>query len=581
MGLKDWVRRATTVPGTHAAKDTAAAAKDTAARGAAAADTLKEQAYTSHAGTREEFNNAQAAIEGQVGQFRELKDNLANKEANLAEVGQAKWMRERGASEIDKTRLGAASTVANTQLGNASQAQAAQLSPQQRAQSAQLRPAAQTQAAQIQGGQSQQQDALLSALTNQALGKSGPSAADLVAQRSMEQNMQQQMSAAASARGGVNAGMVQRGMAQNIANTNQSINRDAMIARAQEQQGAQELAAQSLGQARGQDIQLGSTQAQLSQQANLANQSAANQFSLQQGSMEQQANLQNAQLATELNMQQGQMQQQTNLANQSAANQFALQQGALNQQSALANQDALNQSTLQQGLLDQQTNIAQASANDQAAQFYLNQEAQRRQNNASLQQQANQFNATTQNQFDFNQLAGLQNLIGAEAGAYTQSLDLERMRNQDLANALTNVGNLNIGVAGAQGAASGAQLAPGGASMSLLGSLIQGGGTIATAMSDKKSKRNFTSQKTGNKKLIDALKSSKEYSYKEGYGQDTKKRYFGPMANDLPDSLVLDNNGIKMVDTGRFALSLGSVVGQQQEQIDKLAAALRSTKNGR
>jgi len=111
----------------------------------------------------------------------------------------------------------------------------------------------------------QGQAGLVSQLQGQVAGTAGPSIAEMQLQRGQEANIQAQMAQAASARG-ANAGLTQRNLAQQLAQGGQAVNADAGFLRAQEQQAAQQTLAQTLGGARGQDVQVAQADIQAQQQ---------------------------------------------------------------------------------------------------------------------------------------------------------------------------------------------------------------------------------------------------------------------------------------------------------------------------
>lgn len=97
-----------------------------------------------------------------------------------------------------------------------------------------------------------QQMRLNKQLENQAMGV-GPSLAQNQLQQATDQNIAQQMAMAASARGG-NVGMAQRIAAQNAGAAQQQMAQQAGIMRLQEQQSAQGLLNQGIGQGRQGDL---------------------------------------------------------------------------------------------------------------------------------------------------------------------------------------------------------------------------------------------------------------------------------------------------------------------------------------
>jgi len=139
----------------------------------------------------------------------------------------------------------------------------------------QARKAQQVQAAQINMGPQDQfrnaQMGLVSQLQNQAAGQ-GPSIAQMQLQQGADRNL---ANAIAMRAGGQGGGLAMRNIAQQRADIGQQLAGQAGIQRLQEQQQAQQMLGGVAGGARGQDIGLATEQAQLGQQAALANQNAA------------------------------------------------------------------------------------------------------------------------------------------------------------------------------------------------------------------------------------------------------------------------------------------------------------------
>lgn len=164
--------------------------------------------------------------------------------------------------------------------------------------SAQLGPAAMAQAAQLDGGAQAQmrgrQVGFLDTLDAQLRGE-GPSVAQQQMQRGLDSNLAQAASLASVQRGAGNAGLAQRQLGQQRAAVSQQGAADSSMLRAQEQLSAQGQMGQALAGVRGQDLSFADANAQLQQQAGLANQGAGNQFALQQGAFQQQTGLANQQ----------------------------------------------------------------------------------------------------------------------------------------------------------------------------------------------------------------------------------------------------------------------------------------------
>lgn len=228
-----------------------------------------------------------------------------------------------------------------------------------------------------------QQQNLANILGTQAAG-GGTSAADLQLQHGMQQSIAAQQAMLGSQRGSSGSYALDTRQAADAAAAAQAQTNQAMgLQRAQETANAQQALGGVLQGARGQGQAYNFNQAQLQQQAMLANQGAANQFGLANMGNAQQASLANQALAGQYGLQQGTMNQQTMLANQGAQLSNAqLYQNELNamlggmaglggqsQQAALANQQLLQQQAL--GMNQVQSgayaNAANANANTTGA----------------------------------------------------------------------------------------------------------------------------------------------------------------------------------------------------------------------
>lgn len=182
-----------------------------------------------------------------------------------------------------------------TQQVQAKEAETFQMTP---AQIAEMREA---QAAQIARGDDtalrERQLALASSLEAQAAGQ-GPSLAEAQLKRGGEQAIAAQAAMAASARGG-NPILAQRQAAQQTAATQQDLAGRAAELRIQEQTAARQALGGVLEGARGQDIGVATSQAQLGQQAELSNVDAQRQRALAQAQLDQEAGKVNVQEAGE------------------------------------------------------------------------------------------------------------------------------------------------------------------------------------------------------------------------------------------------------------------------------------------
>lgn len=178
---------------------------------------------------------------------------------------------------------------------------------------------------QVRGQQSQ----LSQMLMDQAMGR-GPSIAQAQLQQATDRNMSQALALGASQASGMRGAGALRGIQNQQAQIGQQMAADSGLLRLQEQMQARGMLGQQLGNMRGQDIGLATSQAGLQQNQHALNDSAV-QFYLSQG-----MNLAQAQMAARMNMQGQQASQQTELeklrmqaANQAQANRMGLVNAAL------------------------------------------------------------------------------------------------------------------------------------------------------------------------------------------------------------------------------------------------------------
>lgn len=323
----------------------------------------------------------------------ELRSNL---ESELEAV------RAREAPQSQAAQLGPAAQVAGTQLASAPTLQRTQLAPA----------ATVDQSQQGQFRDAQQQ--LVGSLQTQAAGQ-GPSVASMEAARASGRNVRQQFALSRSGRGG-NQGMLARQAARGVADFNQAAAQEAAIGRAREQLAAQQQLAGLTGQARGQDIDLATTQAGFRQQTGLA-----------QGELDQARILAGGNLALQTNLAQGQIdaaraQQQAQLEQQRM-----LTQGQFDQQNNLANVQAELQA---RGLDDAAINayLSQLTGLDQA------ELAARLQQDQMLVQQAIGYSP---------EVSGTDQLIGAaQAGAAAYAAKSDRRAKKNITPAKARIREL-------------------------------------------------------------------------------------------------------------------------------------------
>jgi hypothetical protein len=204
--------------------------------------------------------------------------SVAGQGWNQAAGQQAEWASQRSAP----------------QLGTADQARVAQLGPAAQYAGANINRAEDLQARNAQMG-------LMGQLQQQAMGK-GPSLASGQLQQGIEASLKAQQAAAASQRGRISAGLQARQLSNGAAEMQQAASMQSAQLRMQEQLNAQAGLANLSGQVRGQDLGVAAQQAQLMQQAGLANTGAQNQFSLAQAGFQQQANMANQEWQNKFSM---------------------------------------------------------------------------------------------------------------------------------------------------------------------------------------------------------------------------------------------------------------------------------------
>jgi len=203
------------------------------------------------------------------------KWRIGVKPAGSTELQNADWIRNQSMQGMLDAQGRQAPQAGYTQIGNVARGTAATLGtgPQNQFRQRELGLA----------------DRLLGIGSGQQMG-----AGELAARRQGQRAAAQQIGIARMQRGG-NAGMAAAGAAQNIGNLGIATAGQAQQAALQDQQMANQTAAGLLGQARGADIGMATTQAQMQQQMRLANMDAQNQRLFQQAGLNQATSLANMQ----------------------------------------------------------------------------------------------------------------------------------------------------------------------------------------------------------------------------------------------------------------------------------------------
>lgn len=236
------------------------------------------------------------------------------------------------------------------------------------------------------------QNDLISLLQAQANG-TGPSAAQALQQKAIDQAIGTQRSLAGGTRGPGRIAAALRA-SQNIAQLTGQGAADSAALRAREMQEGRTALGTALTAARGQDISLATAQGQLS-----------NATELQNAALGTQANITNTAQRTMQNVEQARLVQLAAAGNQAAQNEIRIRQAELEQQAtnltttarlgaAQSNQGADLQTALANAGFEQGAGLANASNNLEAARANQGADLQTNIANAGFRQGANQTNAT-------------------------------------------------------------------------------------------------------------------------------------------------------------------------------------------
>lgn len=489
----------------------------------------KEDQYNQ---TRDNLNQRQNQIDNRQAPTSQAAqanlNDLYKASLQNANVSYAQGVNLAPAQLAQNQNIGAANTAQGVNLGSAAQANAAQLNSQD----AQFR---------------NNQVALSNALTSQMNGN-GPSLAASQYQQAAEQNLANQLGAAATLGGG-NASLGARQLAQNAALQGQQTARDVSNIRLQEQLAAQQQLAGVSSTGRDQDINLAAQNAQLQQQAALANQSAQNAYGLQQGQMSLQNNQFNASLLNDRQYQQAQLNQQTALANQQYQNQFALQQGQMSLQNNQFNSSAQNAAYLQNAQLNAANQMQYSSQYNQQ----LGQNTQNQQQTNLANQQAYLQNQQMNDQMSqFYQQSVMDQYAQEQQAqmAYQQAMLAQNMQQNQLQQAAYE--------AARQGQSS------------LFGSVLGAAGSIAggAAMSDKEVKTSISRADDKIKEYLESLRNGSNGAAFVGEGYPTSGNYINSGNKEL-------NNYLSHSPAGSKSLSDKSEKDKMQEENDRMKSIIQ------
>jgi hypothetical protein len=429
-------------------------------------------------------------------------------------------------TKMDSVALGAAPVASSVSVGAA--------------------PTVQGQALGATGYEGMQRD-YLGALKAQMQGTGAPSAAQVAIKQQADRALAQQLGVAAGSR----APLAARQALQGQADIAQQANAQIAQAKLQEQEQAQQLFGQVLGQTAGLSAEQQAQQAQLLQQAGLANQSATLQTQLEQG----------------------RLQQQTNLANQEASLRTQLEQGQIDFNTYKSNMDAINQQKAQTAGFQQQRDLTQADI-DKATAL----------ENANMQQRANELGYTTE--ADRQKFISQQKLQAdiTKAELMRQYLAMGLSQEQASQQAMMDFYKVQAGINQANvGASNAANTAQQQAKTGLIGGLMSVGGQVAgmAAMaSDKRCKKDIRSGEKDVREFLDSL-TAHTYRYKDETKKDRPR--LGVMAQDVEksslgaDIVVKSPQGFLALDLNRGFGALMASAADINRRLSKLEKG-RTTK---
>jgi hypothetical protein len=496
------------------------------------------------------------------------------------------------AAQIQQQRAQAAAPgeierVQAAQVGQLRQAQATGVGPVERA--------AGVQAATVDTGAQGQfrsgQQGVVQSLQQTLAGQGGPSVAEMQLQKTTQANLAAQLAMARGARGGQMVA-AQRGAARNLASINQQAAADGALLRAQEQQGARGQLLQALDSARGQDIGLATTQAQIQQQAasqtgqiGLANAGAANQAQQFNAQAQNTAEAQNAQATNAAQAANVAAQNQVALANAGAQNQN--QQFVAGQQTDVSKLNATQGNAIgtAQAQLDVNTAEGNAARAQQNSQFNAGATNQIGLANAAQANDVEKLNVTEGNRVGLANAAATNDVAKAQAEAdlraalanqdamlRARGLDDQQIAGLrgDVISSQGQILNADLGVVSAEEDAKGRR-------SKLTGDVLSAGGGVAGAFfkSDRHAKTDIRPGSSAVDDFLGALEAhSFRYKNPDEPGAAPGRRY-GVMAQDLErsrvgDSLVRDTPSGKAIDGGQAIGALLAALGQVHNRLERV-----------
>lgn len=404
----------------------------------------------------------------------------------------------------------------------------------------------------------EQQSRLTAALEGAAYGTAGPSAAQLQAQRQVEDSRAQQLSTAGMVHGR-GAGSALRLAGRNIAGIEQRGSLDLALLRAKEAQDARAQLAGVLGQGREQDIGLAVKGAELKQGADTTTATLGTQVSIS-----------NADRDAARNMKQADLEQAAAAGNAAAQNELNNRQAALTltadtttseQQlkAAQGNQTAETQVNLANAANETNTNIVGATEANKVGMANAEMDLRAQLGNADNQTKVALANAGFT--LEGRQIDDARNVEAIKAALAAQAATLQSDQ-QRVANELAQH-QLDEAIR------RGDREATLGIITAIVGSLGAAGAAALTT-SDRRAKKNI-SRASG--KEVDDLMSALEawtYDYKDKKNGAGKR--MGPMAQELERSTLGKGmvkkgpDGHKVVDTGALTMALAGAVARMHKQ---------------
>ena len=297
--------------------------------------------------------------------------------------------------------------------------------------------------------------------------------------------------------------------------------------------------------------------AQMSQQANLANFSTANQIAMQNAAAQNTAGQTNAQLAQQSNLANFQTANQIAMANQAAQNQASAVNTANTQQAGLANFGMANQIAMQNAQNQQQSNIANAGFKQQAGLANFGMANQIAGTNVGIQNQnlMMPYQATQQNYTNALNQATQAGNINVGAGSAMQKLvDTQLGRSYNAAAAGNTAGGVSTPTSSGGG--------------TNWGNVIGGiGSAIGSIFSDEDLKCDKQEMSDDDVDKMMANMTAYRYRYK---GAKSNPETEGVMAQDMPKGSVVDTPAGKMIQKPEAMSQALAILSNQHERIKRL-----------